>query len=537
MIELDGVSFVYDGAKSPCIRGASLSVGPGELVCLVGPNGSGKSTIARLACGSLLAKKGSVRVDGHDPSAGEDERRTVAQLAGLVRQDPNDQIVSSRVFDEVAFGPCNLGLEPDRVRSRVRAALEACGLSGFESRSTEGLSGGEEQRLAIAGVLAMGPAYLVLDEVTSFLDGPSRAEIRALVRTLADEGRGILEVTHEAEDLLAADRIVLVEDGRPTWEGTLADLLASGELLERSGLADDMLARMLAPLVLAGFDPADAVDPAAAAGFAREHGLEEDVLAAVGRLRPRADGVVALGMREVTVDYDGTRALEDCGLAVPSGTVTLLAGRSGSGKSTALRVLAGVLEPDEGVATLDGKTVRPGMVGLAFQRPEEQLFCDTVHEEVAFGPAHQGIRGRDLEARVRDVLRLMGIEELADCSPFQLSGGQARRVALASVIACGTSAYVFDESTAGLDGAAAAHLRSLVRALADEGAAIVVVSHDVCTWLDIADDVVLLRDGHEVWEGGTDELVGDPEAFAVSALELPLPLAIAAACARGGERA
>jgi energy-coupling factor transporter ATP-binding protein EcfA2 len=177
------------------------------------------------------------------------------------------------------------------------------------------------------------------------------------------------------------------------------------------------------------------------------------------------------------------------------------------------------------------------MVGLAFQRPEEQLFCDTVHEEVAFGPAHQGIRGRDLEARVRDVLRLMGIEELADCSPFQLSGGQARRVALASVIACGTIAYVFDESTAGLDGAAAAHLRSLVRALADEGAAIVVVSHDVCTWLDIADDVVLLRDGHEVWEGGADELVGDPEAFAVSALELPLPLAIAAACARGGEPA
>ena len=156
MIELRDVTYAYPGADAPCVRGVTLDVAPGEIVAVVGPNGSGKSTLARLAAASLLASGGSVAVDGRDPKAGAAERRACSMLVGLVRQDPQDQIVSSRVFDEVAFGPCNLGLDPAEVRRRVATSLEACGLSGYELRRTDALSGGEQQRLAVAGIVAMG---------------------------------------------------------------------------------------------------------------------------------------------------------------------------------------------------------------------------------------------------------------------------------------------------------------------------------------------------------------------------------------------
>ncbi|MCH4053233.1 MAG: energy-coupling factor ABC transporter ATP-binding protein [Atopobiaceae bacterium] len=545
MIELRDVTYAYPGADAPCVRGVTLDVAPGEIVAVVGPNGSGKSTLARLAAASLLASGGSVAVDGRDPKAGAAERRACSMLVGLVRQDPQDQIVSSRVFDEVAFGPCNLGLDPAEVRRRVATSLEACGLSGYELRRTDALSGGEQQRLAFAGIVAMGTRYLVADEVTSFLDGPSRAEVRELLVDMAQAGRGVLFVTHEAADVICADRVVLVEDGLVGWAGGVDELLSRADLLARSGMADDMLARVLSPLVAAGLslgELRDAADEREAAervaAFAIEHGVAEEAAAAMGALRERRGGVAALGMREASVVFEqGVHALNRCGVAVPAGTVMLMAGPSGSGKSTALRVLAGVLEPDEGMATLMGKLVRPGMVGLSFQRPEEQLFCATVSEEVAFAPSRAGIRGRDLQRRVDEMLEAFGLAALRDRSPFQLSGGQARRVALAAVLSLGADAYVFDEPTAGLDGAGRARLRSLVRELADRGNAVVVVSHDVCEWLRVADDVVLLSHGRDVWEGAPAALMRYPAVLASAGLEMPLALAIGSACARRAPQA
>lgn len=568
MIELDGVSYAYPGTSAEAVRDVSLRLAPGEHVALVGPNGSGKSTIARLANGGLLARGGRVVVDGTDPSYGVAERREVARAVGFVRQDPDDQLVASRVFDEVAFGPCNLGLPAEEVRRRVTGALEACGLAGMEARSVDGLSGGQRQRLAVAGALATDPAYLVLDEATSYLDPAGRDELRRLAAVLVADGRGLLSVSHELEDVLAADRVVLVEDGSVTWEGDVVALLRDEGALRRSGLDRDPLAPLL---VRAAHDGVFEQDPHAfefGPGTPSWANVAESVhtnkrmpLAEPDERSPKTRELMrtnesgpqnpscrtrgpeestdpdmpdaSLELRDVTVRFGDATALADVSLRARPGEVTLVCGPSGAGKSTALLVLAGVLEADAGSATLAGRPVRPGDVGLSFQRAQSQLFCPTVAEEVAFGPENLGLGRKEVDERVERAMEAFGVARLADRSPLQLSGGQARRVALASVVAMGPAAYVLDEPTAGLDGAGSEELMGVARALADGGAAVVVVSHDVCSWLSVADRALLLRAGRVAWSGAAGELGASVRPYEAAGMGVPLAVRLALADGRG----
>ena len=240
MIELRDVGFSYGTAD--VLRGVSLVVRPGERVVLLGRNGSGKSTLSRLVNGSLAACSGEVTVDGI--ASTPETRRAIASAVGYVRQDPRNQIVSPLVLDEVEFGPRNLGLPREEVRRRAERALEACGIDRLCARMTDELSGGQQQLLSLAGVLAMGPRYLVLDEVGSHLDEASRAVIADLVRRLVRGGTGVLEVAHGPEALFGASRVVVLEGGRIAWEGRPDDFMRSEGALKASGLADDPLAAL-----------------------------------------------------------------------------------------------------------------------------------------------------------------------------------------------------------------------------------------------------------------------------------------------------
>lgn len=207
MLEVKNVTVGYGDVE--VLSGASLSVAPGELVALVGDNGSGKSTLGRVMCAAQLVDGGSVVVDGHDPSVSELERLRVRALVGRVCQDPVDQIVSSLVFDEVAFGPRNLGLDDAEVKRRVLAALDLVGMPSFADRVTTELSGGQQQRIALAGILAMHPSYLVLDEPTAQLDPSARAGFRDLFSRLAHESHmGIALITHDPAEIARADRVI-----------------------------------------------------------------------------------------------------------------------------------------------------------------------------------------------------------------------------------------------------------------------------------------------------------------------------------------
>ena len=461
MLEVIGVSIAYGG--DPVVSGASVAVEPGELVVLTGGNGCGKSTLARAMCAAQLVDEGAVLVDGHDPSAGDLERLRVRELVGYVQQDPRDQIVSSLAYDEVAFGPRNLGLDEAEVDSRVREALSMALLDEYGQRVTTELSGGEQQRLAIAGVLAMRPRYLVLDEPTSQLDPAARAGLRVLFERLAhDEGIGIALVTHDADEIAVADRVVDCEGFQSPSCGD-SGCLRGGE--------DSSRAR-------AAHEPGSAGTLGDVAG--EDACVDEPVLA----------------LDHVGFARGERRILRDVSLSVRPGEVVLLVGSSGAGKSTLASIAAGLIAPEVGTASVCGRPAVPGSVGIAFQQPEGQFFLDTVYDELAYAPRNAGLGEDEVRERVFAAARSVGLNEcMLERSPFELSGGQARRVALASVVSLGAPAVIFDEPTAALDAAGRRAAHGLVSTLAREGRGVLVITHDVDEWLPIADRLLTLDGG------------------------------------------
>ncbi|MCE5203545.1 MAG: energy-coupling factor transporter ATPase [Coriobacteriales bacterium] len=245
MIVFRDVSFTYPGAQRPALRRISLRFEAGQRVAIVGANGSGKSTLARLANGLLVPCEGSVLVDGMDTA---DESRTfdIRSRVGLVLQNPDNQIVGTVVEEDVAFGPENLGVPRDELRARVDAAIAAVGLTGMERKEPHLLSEGQKQRLAIAGALAMDPAYLVLDEPTAMLDAAGRHAILEVLERLVTDGHGIVHITHDMAETIPADRVIALDDGKVAFDGPVAELLSNTHLLLRLGLEQPPMVVMAA---------------------------------------------------------------------------------------------------------------------------------------------------------------------------------------------------------------------------------------------------------------------------------------------------
>lgn len=521
MIEVCDASFSYDGAAS-ALDHVSLCVAPGERVVLLGTNGSGKSTLSRLLNGSLAPTSGSVRVDGRADG--------LARLVGYVRQDPRNQIVSSVVLDEVAFGPRNIGLSREEVFAHADEALSACGIMELRDRATSELSGGQQQLVALAGVLAMRPRYLVLDEVGAHLDAAARRRVSEIVERLVASGVGVLEIAHDPLALFGAARAIVLDAGRVAWQGSPQELLTSDEARSLAGFGEDVVARFVGVAVQRGLALGARPDPRAVASYlAREDVCCGGQYLITPHFRPFLTSKVALVrgphfcLKDISLDLGG---------------LTLVLGPSGSGKTTLARLLAGVMEPDAGEIVLDGRPVRAGGVGLAFQRPGDQLFCETVYDDIAYGPRAQGASERRVEAAVCAAAARLGVEErLFGRSPFDLSGGQMRRVALAGVVACNPDAYVFDEPTAGLDGASRAELRRLICDLAESGVPVVLVTHDAGEWLEDATSVVFLRDGAVVQQAEARVASESPELFSAAGLEAPFMVRLRSELMRGGEHA
>ncbi len=489
-----------------------------------------------------LADEGSAIVDGIDPAAGEPDRLAVREMVAYVQQDPVDQLVSTIVFDEVAFGPRNLGLDEGEVEQRVRDALAAVDLEDAAGCDVAALSGGEQQRLAIAGALAMKPRYLVLDEVTAMLDSAVRPSLRELIASCVEAGTGVVLVTHDVSEMVLCDRLVALEGGRAIWRGDIASLASSAddlwdrcvvptgysEVLRaalRAGVPREACARpeSLARAVLGISGGFEAVFPGG--------GLCEDALPLNTAVAPQAgrgpspDAGIAFVRASYSyagADDDSRLAVSSASLSVPRGEVVLLAGRSGSGKSTMASLACGLLTPDAGSVAVFGRAPEPASCGVSFQRPENQLFLDSVFDELAFALRNQGRAEQDIERRVRTIAARLGIDEaLFDRSPFELSGGQARRVGLGCVLSLDAPAYVFDEPTAGLDARGRVLVHRLMRGLAEEGRAVLVISHDLEEWMGAVDSVALMRDGSICWQGDARPLSTAPAIFREASIEPP----------------
>lgn len=450
MLEARNISYTYAEDDTPLFEHVSLCVEAGEFVALAGPNGGGKTTLARILAGSLKADQGWVALDGNTA-------HVCWPHVGYVRQDPQSQLVSEIVFDEVAFGLETLGLPAEEMQERVQIALSRCGIAHLAQAVTSNLSGGEQQRLALAGVLAAEPAYLVLDEPTAFLDPESRTSFVRLLRVLADGGTGILMVTHRREEMDAADRVLHIDElvGATSTEGASAE---------------------------PQFD-----------------------LSFMGTGH-------SLYVEGATVERVTVRAMDEVSIIAPASKITLIMGHSGAGKTTCALTMCGVLKPEAGIAFLGDEKVRIGEVGLCMQRPEDQLFCPTVIEDVMFGPRNAGLSEDEARSRAEEALTSMGVSpKLWGRQAMALSGGERRRVAIACSIAMDYDAYVFDEPTAALDERGCLSMRALARGLAQAGKAVVVISHDLDAWLDIADSAVRLCEGRVTYAGEVHDLQAIPQ--------------------------
>ena len=527
-VRLDHVTLRY--GDSLALDDVTLEVCRGERVCVLGANGSGKSTLASVICGLLAPDEGDVELAGHavctggvpDLAAYRDARRQL----GLVFQNPDDQIVTSVVADDVAFGPENLGVPRAQIAARVARELRRVAMEKYAHADPSRLSGGQRQRVCIAGALAMEPAVLVLDEPSSLLDVRGRAAIMRVMGRLAAAGATLVHVTHFMDEALAADRVIVMQHGHVALEGTPDEVFAAknAQVIEALGLEMPFEARLAMALRQAG----------AAGGAIAAPGAPSDEKPAA--CAPAAEPPAILA-RDLGFSYGpDAQALDGVSLEVPVRATTAIVGQTGSGKSTLLRLLCGLEAADAGsltvcginAATKRGRRQIRRAAGYVMQHPERQLFAQTVAEDVAFGPRNQGLSAAEVERRVAHALDLVGLTDRRDASPFELSGGQQRLAAIAGVLAMEPELLVLDEPTAGLDPRGRARLRALMADLAAHGVTLLQVTHSMEDAAR-ADHVVVL-DQSRVLAAGTPAEVfcpaNEPQLTAVG-LGLPRPLTYA----------
>jgi energy-coupling factor transporter ATP-binding protein EcfA2 len=495
LLELDAVSYSYPDSSRLVLDNISLSIEAGEYVAIVGANGSGKSSLLRLLDGLRAPISGQVRVQGLSTDAPGGRNAALAAV-GLVFQSPVDQIVSSSVEEDVAFGPENLGLGRAEISARVEQALAAVGLSNERLRSTRFLSSGQQQRLAVAGALAMDAACLAFDEATAMLDPEARETVLALMDGLAAAGRAVIHVTHDMSEASRASRVLVLDSGSLVFDGSPAHLFsAEGRRIPAVaalGLPDSAaLALALGLEVLPG-EGARAL-AARLAPILRQNSSSVPRPEARSQSQPGPEPVFVL--EKASHSYlHGTsneiEALRGIDLRVPAGARLALVGRTGSGKSTALQLLDGLVSPTAGSVSAFGQEL--GAAGtelrsirmrapLAIQRPESALFERYAGDDVAFGPRNQGLSGRKLVQRVSRAMEEAGLpySEFRDRATRSLSGGEKRRLALAGVLAMEGEALLLDEPTSALDPATKLSILELVLGAGRAGTTVVMATHSM----------------------------------------------------------
>ena len=587
MIECRGVSFSYDGAV-PALDGVDLNIEDGEFFCILGGNGSGKSTFAKHLNALLQPDAGTVRINGMDASDPElvyDIRST----AGMVFQNPDDQLVATLVEDDVAFGPENLGVPSAQIAQCVREALKGVGLVGFERYETHALSGGQKQRVALAGVLAMEPRVLILDEASSMLDPRGRKGLMKACHALHDRGMTIVMITHFMEEAAEADRVAVFRAGRVAMLGTPEEILTRADELAQLNLdmpascclgtalrakgvpvhAQVREADMVAEIAQvyadrSGEDTAgrpsasdsrvlDNVSSATDGTAVSEPVIEIShlshsySLSARERRRWRKRSATAGKSNKQALwgnDPSSPWALRDVSLTVRRGEFLGLAGHTGSGKSTLVQHLNGLIRPQEGfvhalgldLSNKNDAAAVKAKVGVVFQYPERQLFAETVVQDVAFGPHNLGLSQAEVARRVESSLARVGLDlaTVGDKSPFELSGGQQRRVAFAGVLAMEPEVLVLDEPMAGLDPAARSDFLELIDRLHHGGLTVVMVSHSMDDLANCCDRIVVMNEGGVFAEGTPAQVFAHADELKSIGLGVPAAQRMALALAKAG---
>ena len=542
LLRVRDLSLTHADAAHPSPSDVTFDIDAGEVVLLLGPSGSGKSTLT-LALNGLIPHAlpatmvGAVEAGGIDTANAQ--TATLSTHVAMVFQDPDAQIVTGSVYDEVAFGPENLRLPLDVVESRVEEALRRVGLWERRDENPDHLSGGGRQRLAIASALAMGSPLIVLDEPTANLDPQGIDDVyAALAEVVAAGDRAILLVEHNLDAAMAfvTRTIVLDREGRVAFDGPAADIIRDhADELVRMGvwLPAATLAALrlrgrgfaLDPLPLSPQELAAALDREGASSRAAPATADENSLPS-GEEPAIAEPIIRA--RGLTVRRRRTEILHGIDLDLAPGSLTAIVGANGAGKTTLIQALAGVVPPPRGQVSVDG--VDPGTasprdlaarIGFVFQNPEHQFIAPTVFDELAHGLRLRHVPDTEISTRVDEMLIRFGLEHKADVHPFLLSGGEKRRLSVGTALITRPRVLALDEPTFGQDRARAAELLDVLQSLRAEGTTVVIVTHDLQLVAEHTSHVVILADGRVRAVGPTATLLRDEQLFADAGLRLP----------------
>ena len=497
-LTVENLSFRYRDRATTAVRGLSFSANPGQILLIAGASGCGKTTLIR-AVNGLIPRSYKGELGGRVLLHGEDTAgwplSRISQTVGTVLQDPERQILGTRVLHEVAFGLENLGLPRPEILARADEALEYLNIAYLRDRETFNLSGGEKQKVALAGVLAMRPSILLLDEPLASLDPASAYETLDMVRRLADEGMTVLMIEHRVEDVLRIrpERVMFMADGEIKYLGPLGGL---------ADVVDYHEVKLSAPVVIerAKRDPAPAelkILPSSALGTG-----------------PSAEPLVSF--QQVAFDYEsGAEVLHGIDLDIRRGDVIAVQGPHGAGKTTFVKHAIGLLKPKAGRVLVGGRDTREASVaqiaatlGYVFQSPSHMLFAPSVYEELAFGPKNLQHPKDRIEKEVQEALRIVNLSDKEKDPPLALSFGQQKRVSIAAILAMRSRILVMDEPTAGQD---YRNYMSFMDAILQLPGfeAILFITHDVDLAVIYANRVLLVADGCIVADGSPHEVLGD----------------------------
>lgn len=546
IIEMECVSFSYgtaaDGAYA--LKDIDLSVEEGTFVGLIGPSGAGKSTLASAITGAIPHHYrgrlfGSTLVAGLDTC--EASLTDIAKVVGSVLQDIDAQMVASVVEDELLFGLENFGIDHREIEGRIASALDAVGIADLRHREIATLSDGQKQKVAIAAILAMTPHVIVMDEPTSALDPASARDVFEALRR-AKELTGMTAILIEQTVALLAeycDRVVVIDQGRIALDGTPTDVFSHGETLRAIGVDTPRTVRISNSLAEAGLAPNDS--PALTLDGAESlvagvlaPGLSESSPIVPRTLGDRPDARNTADERPIIVDVAGAAysygtgqaGIEGIDLTVRAGEILAVVGQNGAGKTTFTKLLNGLIKPSAGVVRIAGLDTRTTPVSALashaatlFQNPDRQLCRNTVVEEISFGLELQGAPANAARERARHVAAAFGLPENA--SPFNLSRGQRQMVALASVVALEPELIILDEPTSGLDYRECMTVMETVRQRALDGAAVVMVCHDMEVVSDFADTLAVMTEGRLIEVGPSREVFANDALLAHARIAAP----------------
>ena len=542
---------IYSGEKEEVIEHTaidhvSLSIKKGDFVGILGHNGSGKSTLAKQLAALLKPSGGIIYVNGMD-TAKDELLLSIRKTAGMVFQNPDNQLIGNIVEEDIAFGPENMGIPREEIEERITRALEATGMSAYREHSPNTLSGGQKQKIAISGVLSMEPECIIFDEPTAMIDPEGRKEVLKAIYALNRlKHITIIYITHFLDEVSQADYLYVMKQGAITLEGSPETLFKMPEELTENNLELPFEISFIAELRKKGLNiPKEIYTKKQLLEFFKCRQQEEGFLFTEKKVENQQKKYTAeteqekgIVLKNISYQYkkrsaeEAKDALQDVSLSIKPGEFVAIVGKTGSGKSTLIQHLNGLLQPQSGQYFFEGQDIWSKKydlkklrqkVALCFQYPEYQLFEETILKDIAFGPKNLGFDKKKCEEKARYAMKLVGLPaELEKVSPFSVSGGQKRRVALAGILAMEPEYLILDEPVAGMDAPGKRMLFQLLHHLnKDKGITIVLVSHNMDDVAAHADRVLIMEDGTLKMDGTTREIFARKNDLTTMGLGIP----------------